>query len=138
MKPSIQKLISVFLGLIILVSSTGVVLASHSCFSKPGTDVSLFSHKGCCSKGKMNCHADPQKETSFSKKCCQLKITFHKVDVSSILLKSNLVQADCLPLAFSTIDFSFTNNFSETRLLNKAPPKPAGRELLTAISLLQI
>ena len=135
---SIKNSLAIFLGVVILISSNGIVLASHSCSVKPGTDVSLFEHKGCCSNGKMNCHADYPGINSLTKKCCQLTITFHKVDVSSSVIKTDFDHVIFLAQDFSTHTLSFSKNYSETHFINKAPPKPAGRKLLTSISLLQI
>ncbi len=138
MKSRFSKIVSVFLGAIILISSNGIVLASHNCFSKPGTEVSLFEHKGCCSKGKKNCHAIPVKETAFTKKCCQLTISFHQADVSSLLVKTSLIHVDYFTQNFSIPNLLFSKNYSETLFFKKTPPKPAGRTLLSNISILLI
>ena len=138
MKRKLNKALAIFLGVIVLISSSGVVLASHQCFSKPETDVSLFSHNGCCSKKKKKCHALPVCEKAFAKKCCQLTITFHKIDVSSIDHKVNILSLTSFALP---VPFNREVNAKGVRqscFLNKAPPKPAGRILLTNISLLQI
>ena len=138
MKSRLKNIVAFFLGVIILLSSNGIVLATHSCFSRPGTQVSLFSHKGCCSKGKKDCHRIPAGENTFTKKCCQLKISFHKVDVSSFLSKANLIHVDAIAQHFSISDFPFSKNYTELLFINKSPPKPAGRALLCHISLLLI
>lgn len=83
MKSFFRNSLAVILSAIMLVSSTGVVLGAHSCFSKHGTEVSLFVHKGCCSAEKSTCHSKHSEESAFTMECCQLKITYHKVDVSS-------------------------------------------------------
>ena len=88
MKKHFRNSIAFFLAFIILVSTTGVVVAAHSCLSKHETQVSLFSHKGCCSGDKLKCHSATKKETGFSNECCKLIISYHKVDVSTTLVKS--------------------------------------------------
>lgn len=140
MNKRIKNSVAVFLSVIILVSSTGVVLAAHNCFSKAETEVSLFRHKGCCSNEKKDCHSKPQKENSFTKKCCQLKITYHKIDVSSPLVKFSSV-SDLKLLPVKQISFSpiiFSTDISSC-FLNKAPPFiRAGVSLLHSIHTLQI
>ena len=138
MKSRLKKIVAVILGVVILISSNGLVLASHSCFSKSETDVSLFSHKGCCSNKKKNCHSLPSQENTYTKKCCELRISFHQVDISSFLEKVNSHQLNCIPRNIAIHKFSISKSSTATLFLSKAPPKPGGRILLTNISLLQI
>lgn len=138
MKSRLNKIVAIILGVVILISSNGLVLASHSCFSKSETDVSLFSHKGCCSNKMKNCHSLPAQENAFTKKCCELRISFHQVDVSSFMEKVNSHQLDCFPRNLAIHKFFVSKGYNETLFPAKAPPNPGGRILLTNISLLQI
>ena len=138
MKARLKKFISLLLGVIITISSGGVVVASHSCLKKPGTEVSLFQHKGCCSKGKKNCHSASSPGQAFTKKCCQLTVSFHKVDVSSLPVKKNFIHADVFIRNFAVQNTIALQNYSAKLFQNKAPPKLAGRTLLTSISIFQI
>lgn len=80
----LRKVFSVVLTLSILLSSSGVVLAVHTCFSKFHRNVSLFQDgSSCCSKQKTNCHKTP--DEAVSKACCELKFSYHKVDISSLI-----------------------------------------------------
>jgi len=77
-----RKILSLFLTLAILVSSSGVVLASHICLAKPVSHVSLFTSEDCCSKKSKSCNEHPAPVASFEKKCCLMKISFHQVKLN--------------------------------------------------------
>jgi hypothetical protein len=140
MKSSFKKSVAILVSVIVLISSNGLELAAHNCFSQHGTEVSLFKHTGCCSKEEKNCHSNPVKDKSFEKKCCELKITYHKVDVSSPSVRtpevpySNLFFSDLL---FSS-SFNSLNYFS-SQPFNKPPPLIcSGFSLLLSIQKLTI
>jgi hypothetical protein len=139
MKSRTKNILSIFLSLVVLVSSNGIVVAAHNCFSQHKTEVSLFSKK-CCSKEKEQCHSKPAMEDTFAKKCCELKITYHKVDVKAPLVKNASIQHLNLfsnPISFSSPSF-FSDNISISSF-NKAPPCiRSGVALLHSIGLLQI
>ena len=78
-------IISLFLSLSIFISSSGVVLASHICLLRPVTKVSLFSANSCCKKSSSSCHSKHSTESTFEKRCCLMKISFHQVNVSAIV-----------------------------------------------------
>ena len=140
MKSRSKNILSVFLSLAVLISTNGIVVAAHNCFSQHKTEVSLFSKK-CCSKEKEQCHAKPvTKENTFTKKCCELKITYHKVDVKIPLVKNvsiqhlNLFSNHTLYFSFP----SFPDNIPSSSI-NKAPPYIfSGVTLLHSIGLLKI
>ena len=140
MKNLLRNSLAVLLSAIILVSSTGVVLAAHSCFSKHGTEVSLFVHKGCCSTEKSTCHSIHSEESAFKRECCQLKISYHKVDVSSPVVKNFSLPDLTL---FSTPLFNFSSEKFDDRssscTFNKAPPLlTGGLSFLYSTHLLKI
>jgi hypothetical protein len=139
MKSRSKNILSVFLSLVVLVTSNGIVVAAHNCFSQHKTEVSLFSKK-CCQKEKEQCHSKPAMENTFAKKCCELKITYHKADVKTLLIKNASIQHLNLfsnPILFSSFSF-FSDNIS-IFAFNKAPPYiHSGVALLHSISLLQI
>ncbi len=139
MKSRFKNIVSIFLSLVVLVSSNGIVVASHNCFSQHKTEVSLFEKK-CCSKGKEQCHSKPVTENAFAKKCCDLKITYHKIDVKTPLAKTiSIQQLNLFPaeLLFSSV-LLFSQNISAS-FFNKAPPLiHSGVSLLLSIGTLQI
>ena len=139
MKSRSKNIISVFLALIVFVSSNGIVVAAHNCFSGHKTEVSLFE-KECCTKGKEKCHSKPAEENTFTKKCCELKITYHKIDVKTPLAKtSSIGHFNFFPtqLLFSSASLFPGDIFSF--VFNKAPPLiHPGNALLISISTLQI
>jgi len=139
MKKHIRNKIALILSVIILVSSNGVVLSAHSCFSSHVTKISLFGHKGCCSGEKKKCDTNPSSENTFHKSCCSFAVTYHRVDVSSPVVKiGNFSCPSLFPehiISFSRISFlrSFVLKNTQT-----PPLIAAGTDRLHAISLLKI
>lgn len=137
MMNSIRRFLAFFLTLTILVSSTGVVLAVHTCFISSKKQISLFQNKSCCSSHSKNCHSKPA--SSLKAKCCELSISYHKLDVVSNTIKYQHLDSDTgLPLVlFSALtkpQHSFTKIY-----LNKAPPESRGGiEFLYSIGSLLI
>ncbi len=139
MKSRFKNIVSIFLSLVVLVSSNGIVVAAHNCFSEHKTEVSLSTIK-CCSKEKETCHSKPAAENAFTKKCCDLKITYHKVNVNTPLAKTISIQQLNLfstELLFSSVLIFFQN--ISASVFNKAPPRiHSGVSLLLSIGTLQI
>ncbi len=117
-----KRFLAFFLSLVIFISSGGVVLAVHYCSKKTTKEVSFFQHNSCCSKKSSVCKKNIPDEF-LKKKCCELKISYHKVDVSSLFYK----------LQQLNIESKAVDNFSETKVAkepaflsstfcNKAPP----------------
>jgi hypothetical protein len=80
----LQQILSCFLAAVILFASTGVVIASHICHESKKTDVSIFESKGCCSMRSDNCAELPPAADHFKNNCCQLTVSWHKADVTSV------------------------------------------------------
>jgi hypothetical protein len=139
MKSRYRNILSVFLSLVVFVSSNGVVVAAHNCFSNHKAEVSLFEGK-CCSREKEKCHSKPVIEHTFTKKCCELKVSYHKVDVKTPVFKSISIQSQNLfshELLFSAVSSFSGCSFSTD--FNKAPPFiSSGVSLLHSICTLQI
>ncbi len=139
MKRTFKNITSVFLALIVFISTNGIVVAAHNCFSNHKTEVSLF-HKKCCSKEKEQCHSKPVNENTFSKKCCEIKISYHKVETNTPLVKN--ISVKNLNLFSSEILFSSVTPFFSQALAfcsAKAPPLiSSGISLLLSIGTLQI
>jgi hypothetical protein len=134
-----RKYISALVAVVILISSNGIVLATHSCFSKAETKVSLFSHKGCCSQKKKNCHSTTHSsEKKISSNCCRLTISYHKSDVNSIVKHAFSTELNFFPVQNIHASLFSPDFFYSTFYLNKVPPKLSGRTLLSSISTLQI
>src|SRR5689334_17612565 len=109
MRKGCQKFLAFFLALIVLISSNGIVVAAHNCFSSHKSKVFLSAPSTCCHKEKQSCHSKPVDQTSFVKKCCEVKITYHKIDVKTPITKNPQVQQPGIhsPVPFSFADFSF-------------------------------
>ncbi|MBP6401104.1 MAG: hypothetical protein KA492_01155 [Bacteroidia bacterium] len=129
MKKSIRTFFSFILAFSILISSSGVVLAVHTCFSSSKTQISLFHPKGCCSKPSKSCHKLPA--SGFKSKCCELKISYHRIEVNADAVHH------AFPVTIAEIDLPlFSSAVSPvvsipSNTFNKAPP-----EILTGTSFL--
>jgi hypothetical protein len=84
MRKLLKNFLSFFLAAAIIFASTGIVIASHVCSASKKADVSLFKSNGCCSKKGKHCASFPAANTALKKNCCQLSVTFHKLDVTSL------------------------------------------------------
>jgi len=84
MKKQFKNIITLLLASAVLFASTGVVIASHICTSSKKSDVAFFENKGCCSKDSKPCTSFPTAPNSLKGNCCQLNISYHKIDVSSV------------------------------------------------------
>ncbi len=128
-----KRILAIVLATVVFVSSGGVVLAVHICSKNSSKEVSLFSNQTCCSKKAPCSNSDAPK--NFKKNCCNLKITYHKVDISSI-------NSEVIPLPVHVINvdaFNFENAFVQQVILksvltNKAPPFFTGGKSFLAIS----
>ena len=129
----LKRFLAVALAVVVFISSGGVVLAVHICSKNSNKEVSLFSNKTCCSK--LTPCATGEVPKTIKKNCCNLKITYHKVDISSIHseLSNFLVQA------ITIVPINFENEFVQevflkSVLTNKAPPFFIGGKTFLSIS----
>jgi hypothetical protein len=75
---------------VILITSNGLVLASHTCLKKSDTTVSLFKSKSCCGKTKKSCESSEQ--NSLKSNCCVSSVSYHKVSVNSLPLVKQVIE----------------------------------------------
>lgn len=131
----LTKFISVFLIAATLFASTGVVIASHICSSKKTTDVSLFQHKGCCSKKDKDCTSSTASSIGFRKNCCQLSVSYNKLNVNSVQ-KNGALHSDIIAPAAKP---SFQKKCSLIKtFVRKAEYQSGGLDFLLRIHLLLI
>src|SRR4051812_30656752 len=85
MRTVFNKALSVFLALVILIATAGAVVTTHVCtFSKKAT-VSLYQHRGCCSEDGQR--KSTSNDTAIDKKCCNVTVSYYKVEVPSGIRK---------------------------------------------------
>lgn len=129
---------AIFMALGILVSSSGLVLAAHTCLTSSKTEVSLFKHHGCCAKQKKSCHEITTKETTG--KCCNLKVSLHKIDVSSTFSQErspeNVITPFIQSLPFVSLPLSIT--CIQIGSGTSPPEPPGGIDLLISLHSLLI
>jgi hypothetical protein len=82
MSKFLRNIFSVLMAVIVLITSNGIVLASHTCLKKADTKVSLFQNKSCCSKSNKSCESADTK--SVKSNCCISSVSYHKVSVNSL------------------------------------------------------
>ncbi|MCC7233027.1 MAG: hypothetical protein IT242_08800 [Bacteroidia bacterium] len=134
----LKSILAIFLTATILVSSSGVVLAAHTCFKKSETHVSLYAHNGCCSSQSKSCHDKPYQ--GLQAKCCDLKIIYQKISVNTFFSHSVKI-----PSIYSINLESFTGLLFTEIIRVSVPdcfllrgPDLFGTSLLHSISLLLI
>jgi hypothetical protein len=139
MKKGLKIILSCLIAASLLFASTGVVIASHICFKKGKSNVSFFENESCCSKHENSCSEVPV----VKKKCCQLSISYHKLEVNSLTKPSSKVTG-----VFFIIPSSIILISDSVSLLNVAPPSakysdplrllPGSKNFLYSIRLLLI
>jgi hypothetical protein len=96
MKKGLRTFLSVLLAASVLYASTGVVIASHICLKNKKSDISLFESKSCCKNHDKGCGPVPVNK----KNCCQLSISYHKLEVNSVTKISTEVSGFSFSVAY--------------------------------------
>jgi hypothetical protein len=133
----VRNLLSVLMAVIVLVSSNGIVLASHTCLKKSNTTVSLFKSKSCCSKTKKPCESGETK--SVKARCCVSSVSYHKVNVNTVLVQRHVFLAQMLAAPVLTILTSQPFSVIDSPI-NFKPPllNDGGKDLLKQVSSFRI
>lgn len=139
MKKGIKSFISLLLAASVLISSTGVVIASHVCLKKGQADVSFFQSKSCCSKHHSSCSPVPV----VKKKCCQLSVSYHKLELNSIVKVASASHGISIPVLDAVVTPQTSSAFLNTFQLTDDPPGnlkqiPGSKTFLHSIHLLLI
>lgn len=71
------------MAFVVWLTSTGVVLAIHTCQASQSVDVSFFRPEGCCSDDLTPCGSATEKGTTLAEDCCSLEMDYQKVQVVS-------------------------------------------------------
>ncbi|REJ81381.1 MAG: hypothetical protein DWQ44_10040 [Bacteroidetes bacterium] len=123
----IKSILAFVLIVSIVVSTGGIAVAAHLCKNKVDTALSFFdSFENCCGDSKDSCHK-PVKELK-KPRCCELKISYFKADLPSIInepLKVNKHELISYSVFHFKSIFSFCN-VSELIQYNTGPPKQNG------------
>jgi hypothetical protein len=135
----LKNFLAFFLSAAILVASSGVVIASHICLSSQKSDVSLFEHHGCCSEAGSDCKPVPPASGQLKKNCCQLSISYFKIDIPSVQ-KTFSLKADFIAPAEQTVFSGFSFGEWNVYQTNFTGPglKSGGIDFLHRIHLLLI
>ena len=112
MKRAFKNILAILLAANVLFASTGVVVASHICAARKKADVTLFKSHGCCSKEKKDCSSFPFSSSDhFRNNCCQLNISYYKLDVNSVQKNFSAKPVVLYP-AIQTIFYSVFSSLS--------------------------
>src|SRR5262245_33148600 len=74
----VRKIIALLLSFIVLVSTTGVVMATHTCLAGSVRNVSLFEGKNCCQEENTPCQDPGSREEHIAARCCITEFTYHR------------------------------------------------------------
>jgi len=121
-----KRLIAFLLAFVVFISSGGVVMAVHYCSMKSSKEISIFNQKSCCTDKAKTCENNRATELR-NKKCCDLTVTYHKIDISTIF--SVIEHVDLQVPAFDYFSFNLNpakTSFFDNILSNKAPPYFSG------------
>src|SRR3569832_1684288 len=77
-----KNIFYVLMAVIVLITSNGIILASHTCLKNSNTKVSLFQNKSCCGKTKKTCESTETKAVKSN--CCNSSVSYHKVNVNTV------------------------------------------------------
>jgi hypothetical protein len=129
----VQKITSLFLAVVFVLSSLGFTINKMVCLKSGKTKVSLTHVKDCC----------PEKKSTIpvvKSQCCDIQNSSFK------LTDFNPSQKHDVPASFELVSFltssitvpDYTNNKLAVFLFADLPPPIYGRTLLTFISTLNI
>ncbi len=111
-------------------------MAVHYCSMKASKEISLFQDNSCCSDKEKICEKNSTEKVQ-TKKCCDLKVTYHKVDISTIF--SGIDHSDIQVPALDYFSFNLDaikTAFFNSILSNKAPPFFSGGKTFLILSQL--
>lgn len=130
---TIQKITSVFLVIVLLLSGLGFTINKMVCLKSGKVKISLIHVKNCCS-GKTS------DKPTIKSNCCDLKNTTFNLDDFSSSQKTTIPFADNFVFAFWQNNLFQISKSERASILFVAdlPPPLHGRQLLSFISTLII
>jgi|GEM_PF-4491182 len=140
MKVLFNKSLALLTAVSFLVSTMGIVLASHLCLANDHKSIALYANTGCCTEAEEDCDNPEVCTDEVSPVCCVTEFSFHKIDASSTIpvqdVKTTADFHNLVPSLFSwnnTPDDCFSD-FSE----HSPPPLPSGKLFLLSIHCLLV
>lgn len=129
----IQKITTVFLAIVFLLSSLGFTANKMVCLKSGKIKMSLTPVKDCC-------HEKKSTSPHIKAQCCDLTNTsFHLNDFNSAQKNTIPAAADfILPINKYAITYENCNNHPSKLFFTDLPPPLYGRQLLSFISTLII
>jgi hypothetical protein len=136
----LKKSLAVLTAFSFLVSTMGIVLASHLCLASDHKSISLYANSGCCSESEDDCGTLSVVASEVSPICCVTEFSFHKIDASSTIpakdVKNTTGFQSLAPSLLSwnnaPVDCIFV--FSD----HSPPPLPSGKIFLLSIHRLLV
>jgi hypothetical protein len=133
MKTLLHRIFAFFLLVVFMISSSGIVLASHFCHKAAVKEVYLFENTGCCSK-KMPCEK-PEQPAGVSSHCCFTEYSYHKADIASPTLKMNGKQVPdpAFNSLLQELRIKLTNVSARVIAFDDPPLDEGGKSLLVTL-----
>jgi hypothetical protein len=128
----IKKIASIFLALILILSTLGVFVFKHTCTLFDQTETSFFHDKECCER-----NAD--KNTTVDIPCCSVEVSQFKISIASITMEPPAsIKAIVQVSSFITIDtpVSFEISSKQPWCLQTPPLLDQDRNALLQIYLI--
>ena len=85
---ALKKITAFLIAVTVLVSSSGIALAIHTCLPTSLKKVSLFQEEACCSDEKDSCDPCGHDANSFDSSCCSSEVVYSKVASPFLAQKS--------------------------------------------------
>ncbi len=151
----IKYVLTVFIAVIVFLSSTGFNVYHHHCNQDKTTSTSFFIDNTSCNHAEKHHHDKPSHPSSCcedyaasecennyeEKECCEIVKTYHKVEIQNTdeNLKKNIeFSALDIFILQSLFDFSNSDENSDEIINKESPPLLYGKELIYFIQKIKI
>ena len=140
MKGLFNKSLALLTAVSFLVSTMGIVLASHLCLASDSRSIALYANTGCCTATEEDCDNPERCVDEVSPACCVTEFSFHKIDASSTIpvqdVKTTAVFHSLVPALFFGNNDSNEGSFVFSE--HSPPLLPSGKLFLLSIHCLLV
>ena len=140
MKGLFNKTLALLTAVSFLVSTMGIVLASHLCLASDSKSIALYANTGCCTDTEEDCDDPELCVNEVSPVCCVTEFSFHKIDASSTIpgqaVKTTADFHSLVPSLFFWNSVSKDGSFFFSE--HSPPPLPSGKLFLLSIHCLLV
>ena len=133
----VRRILATVLAFLVLVSTTGVVLATHSCRAGTQRSVSLFEGKNCCSEENTTCEKGASHRDHLVSRCCVTEYTYHRSGAPATQPGPD-ARVAIVPFSVVSLQPPFPTVAVTIPSVLSPFPDPSGRQLLHSIGRLLI